>query len=169
MFNNYAFIDGQNLHTSVVKFDYEFSYERFFELLKNKLHVTKAFYFIGLTENRNHLRYKELRKIGFTLSLKKPAHRYVGGKTEIKANVDSNLVAHVLIKINNYDKAIIVGGDGDYYFLAKYLLRNNKLHKILLPCKGDTSNLFKNDLFKNKIVYLSRLKDTLINNNGQAL
>lgn len=101
--------------------------------------------------------------------MKKPAYRSVCGRTEIKANVDCNLTAHTLIKINQYDKAIIVAGDGDYYFLAKYLLRNNKLYKILLPHKCDTSNLFKNDVFKNRIVYLSRLKNVLIKTNGQAL
>ncbi|MBM3700899.1 MAG: NYN domain-containing protein [Actinobacteria bacterium] len=169
MFNNYAFIDGQNLFTSINKYNYQFSYEIFYNFLKNKLYVTKAFYFIGLTENRNHYRYKKLRKIGFILSLKKPAYRFKNDKMEIKANVDTNLVAHSLIKINQYDKAVIVAGDGDYYFLAKYLLRNDKLHKLLFPCKSDTSNLFKSGIFKNKIIYLSRVRDSCIKNNRQAL
>lgn len=129
--------------------------------LKNDLHITKAFYFIGFTENRNHPRYKELRNIGFILSLRKPAYRSINGKIEIKANVDSNLITHALIKINDYEKVVLVTGDGDYYCLAKYLLRNNKLHRILSPCKSDCSGLFKNNIFRNKITYMSRMREIL--------
>jgi uncharacterized LabA/DUF88 family protein len=170
MYNNYAFIDGQNLFTSISKYDYKFSFQSFYLYLNKNLYVTKAFYFIGLTENKNHERYKELRQSGFTLSLKRPSYRIRNGKLDIKANVDCNLVAHSLIKIKDYDKAVIVAGDGDYYFLAKYLLRNDKLHKILFPHKSDTSTLFKEgSTFKNRIIYLNRLRDVLSKNYGQAL
>jgi len=159
--NNYAFIDGQNLHVSTCKFDWNFSYEKLMTFLKKNLYIEKAFYFIGFTEDRNCARYKELRRIGFTLCLRKPVQRFIHGKLEIKANVDSNLITHSLIKIHKYDKAVIIAGDGDYYFLAKYLLRNNKLHRLLVPCKSDCSNLFKNNIFRNHIAYLSRMKKTL--------
>ena len=86
------------------------------------------------------------------MCLRKPVQRFIYGKLEIKANVDSNLITHSLIKINKYDKAVIVAGDGDYYFLAKYLLRNNKLHRLLVPCNSDCSNLFKNNIFRNHML-----------------
>jgi uncharacterized LabA/DUF88 family protein len=160
-FNNYAFIDGQNLYISIKKFDYEFSYEKFFIFLKNNLYVTKAFYFIGYTENRNCQMYKELRNIGFQLSLRKPVYRFKYGQKKIKANVDSNLITHTLIKIQSYDKAVLVAGDGDYYLTAKYLLRNQKLHRLLVPHKSDCSDLFKNTIFMNHISYINRMDKIL--------
>ena len=78
----------------------------------------------------------------------------------IKANVDSNLITHVLIKINSYDKVVIVAGDSDYYLLAKYLIRQNKLCQILVPCKAKCPKIFKeNNKFRNYISYISRQRD----------
>ncbi len=153
--NNYAFIDGQNLHETVKKFNWYFCYHRFFEILKNFYGVTKALYFIGYTQGRNCTLYRSLRSAGFHLSLRKPI---IDSDNEIKANVDSNLITHVLAKINNYDKAIIVAGDSDYYFLVKYLLRQNKLLKILLPSRNDSSNLYRGKLLMNKIAYVENMK-----------
>lgn len=83
------------------------------------------------------------------------------GVSKLKANVDSNLIAHSLIKITNYDKSVIVAGDGDYYFLSKYLLRNNKLLKIILPSKACSSSLYRNNIFRQYLVYLDNMKNQL--------
>ena len=50
---NYAFIDGQNLHVSTCRFDWNFSYEKLMTFLKKNLYIEKAFYFIEYTEDRN--------------------------------------------------------------------------------------------------------------------
>ena len=147
--NNYAFIDGQNLHEAVKSFNWWLCYKKLNLILKNKFNVTKAFYFIGYTQPRNCDLYIELRKAGFILSLRKPVNRLENGILKLKANVDSNLITHTLIKISNYDKAVIVAGDGDYYCLSKYLLRNNKLLKIILPSRACSSNLFRNNILGN--------------------
>jgi len=39
----------------------------------------------------------------------------------IKGNVDADLVLQAMIDYENYYKAVIVTGDGDFYFLVKYL------------------------------------------------
>jgi uncharacterized LabA/DUF88 family protein len=36
-------------------------------------------------------------------------------------------------EINNYDKAIIVSGDGDFYCLVEYLAEKNKLLHLITP------------------------------------
>jgi uncharacterized LabA/DUF88 family protein len=68
-----------------------------------------------------------------------------------------------MIQFPNYEKAVIVSGDGDFYCLIEYLVRQNKLLKIIVPNKRYSSllrkfarfivniNLFKEKLeFKNK-------------------
>jgi len=68
----------------------------------------------------------------------------------------------LLLKIGNYDKAIIIAGDSDYYCLAKYLLRQNKLEQILIPSSSKCLKIFKQyKYFRNYISYLERKKEIL--------
>lgn len=83
--NNYAFIDGQNLHEAVKSFNWWLCYQKLFLLLKNNFNVTKAFYFIGYTQPRNCDLYRELRNAGFILSLRKPVNRLENGGIKIKS------------------------------------------------------------------------------------
>ena len=53
MNNNYAFIDGQNLHEAVKNFKWRLCYEKLNFVLKNTFNVSKAFYFVGYTQSRN--------------------------------------------------------------------------------------------------------------------
>lgn len=62
-------------------------------------------------------------------------------KNLIKGNIDADLVLWVMKEMKNYDKAIIVSGDGDFYGLVEYLHEQNKLLKILTP-SWKYSNLF---------------------------
>lgn len=77
----------------------------------------------------------------------------------IKGNVDAELVLHSMIELPNYDKAIIVAGDGDYCCLLDYLKKNNKLAKLAIPNKYSYSSLLKPYL--PYAVYISDLKSSL--------
>ena len=46
-----------------------------------------------------------------------------------KGNVDAELVLHTMVEYPNYDKALIVSGDGDFYCLVDYLKGKDKLLK----------------------------------------
>jgi len=50
-----------------------------------------------------------------------------------KGNVDAELVMHAMIEYPNYEKAVIVTGDGDYYCLVDYLRKNGKLLRLIVP------------------------------------
>ena len=60
---------------------------------------------------------------------------------QVKGNVDAELVLHAMIQFPNYQKAIIVSGDGDFYCLAEYLEKKRKLEKIIVPNKRYSSLL----------------------------
>lgn len=52
----------------------------------------------------------------------------------MKGNVDAELVLHAAaIQYSNYDKAIIISGDGDFACLVEFLLDRGKLLKLLTP------------------------------------
>lgn len=66
-----------------------------------------------------------------------------------------------MVKINDYNKAIIISGDNDYYCLLKYLAHNKKFSRILIPCKKDCPKLFKNKNLYIYLEYLLKKKDQL--------
>jgi len=80
------------------------------------------------------------------------------GKIKIKGNVDAELVLHTMIEYANYDKAVIVSGDGDFYCLVEHLAKNSKLLKIIVPNKKHSSLLRK---FSNFIVNIQLFQNKL--------
>ena len=76
----------------------------------------------------------------------------------VKGNVDAELVLHTMIQYENYDKAIIVSGDGDFYCLVEYLAQKDKLLHLLTPNKY-YSRLFKE--FSSFIVQVGWLRSNL--------
>ena len=54
-------------------------------------------------------------------------------KLTYKGNVDAELVLHTMIQKENFEKAIIVSGDGDFYCLIEYLSNKDLLDKVMTP------------------------------------
>ena len=64
------------------------------------------------------------------------------GNVQVKGNVDTDLVLYAAAReINNYDKAVLVSGDGDFLSLYDYLVERNKLKTLLIPNKINYSQL----------------------------
>ena len=158
---NYAFIDSQNLNLSIRSIGWHLDFQKFRIYLKEKYNVTKAFLFIGYIEGNTDL-YKSLQEADF-ICIFKPTLLYKNGKT--KGNCDAELVLQTMIEQPNYNKAVIVTGDGDFHCLIKYLIQENKLAKLLIPNQKKYSALLKrfpseflgfiNDL-KHKLSYKKR-------------
>lgn len=124
-------------------------------LFRRKYKVKKAYIFIGQIPGSEKL-YTYLQESGYILIFK-PTLEFKKGKTRItKGNVDAELVLHAMIEWNNYDKAIIVSGNGDFYCLIEYLNDNQKLEKIITPNHKYSSLLRK---FANKIVNVGLFKN----------
>lgn len=150
----YAFIDSQNMNLGVISSGWKLDFQKFRIYLKDKYNVIKAYLFIGHIYGNENL-YTELQENGFIIVFKPTLEHKKGKKVIIKGNVDAELVLHTMIQWNNFDKAIIVSGDGDFYCLIEHLYKNNKLDKILVPNKKYSSLLRK---FANKIINVGLLK-----------
>jgi len=137
--NNYAFIDSQNLNLSIRSQGWVLDFGKFRQYLRDKYGTAKAFLFIGYVYENQDL-YTSLQKDGFILVFK-PTLTLPSGK--VKGNVDAELVLHAMIEYDNYDKALIVTGDGDFYCLVDYLRKNDKLLKLMIPNKNSYSSLFR--------------------------
>jgi len=154
--NNYAFIDSQNVNLGVQEQGWKLDFKRFRIYLKEKYSAKKAYLFIGyLPENQNL--YKSLQENGYVLVFK-PVLKDKDG--DVKGNVDAELVLQTMIDYNEYNQAIIVTSDGDFYCLVNYLYNKKKLEKVISPNKDKCSILLRKAA-REKIVFMNNLKQKL--------
>ena len=173
----YAFIDSQNLNISVQKFGWKIDWRKFRKFLGDQYGVTKAFMFIGYMPENENL-YEQMHEAGYMIVLKptfdisKPRQEVnpdvaPEDKKPVKGNIDADLVLWAMKEMSNYDKAIIVSGDGDFYSLVEYLEAKGRLLHILAP-SGHYSQLYnkyesyivKLDSFRRDLAYRSFRKKT---------
>ena len=157
-FNNYAFIDSQNLNLSIRELGWNLDFARFRVYLRDKYDVPKAFLFIGYVAGNEGL-YTFLQKAGFIVIFKPTLEYKKHGKTFTKGNVDADLVLHAMIEFPEYQKAIIVSGDGDFHCLIEYLESKKKLLHVFIPNRRKYSALLRR--FSRYFVYLDQLQSKL--------
>ncbi len=175
--NNFAFIDSQNLNLGIQKMGWKLDWRKFREMLADKYGVSKAFMFIGYMQENESL-YEQMHDLGYLIVLKptveshnsndeqkgQSPERGSGDKTPepekktVKGNIDADLVLYAMKEKSNYDQAIIVSGDGDFFSLAEYLIAENKLKHIMTP-NWQYSSLLKE--FESHIVRLDQMRREL--------
>jgi uncharacterized LabA/DUF88 family protein len=154
----YAFIDSQNLNLGVKSAGWTLDFRKFRLYLKNKYGVEKAYLFIGQMAGQESL-YDRLQNMGYHLIFKPTTEYKVNGKIVVKGNVDAELVLYAAAKvINDYDKAIIVTGDGDFHCLVEYLKEKDKLLHVMVP-NDRFSKLLRR--FTKDIVRINQLREKL--------
>lgn len=146
MNKNYAFIDAQNLYMATAKREdqpWRIDLARFRVYLRDKYHVTKAFYFLGYVQDKHESIYEEIQNAGFILVFREHNPAMVGKK---KGNVDSDIIFSIMKRLyhrEEFDQIVLVSGDGDYKKLVDFLIEEKKLKKILFPDKRRASSLYK--------------------------
>ncbi len=161
---NYAFIDSQNLNLAIRDQGWTLDFGRFRKYLFDKYGVIKAFLFIGYLPTNETL-YTSLQQDGYILIFK-PTLVLAGGK--VKGNVDAELVLHAMIEYQNYQKAVIVSGDGDFHCLVKYLKNKGKLEKLIIPNRDKYSSLLR-EFLHGDAVFMNNLRDKLGLNNKSGI
>lgn len=173
----FAFIDSQNLNIGTQKFGWKMNWARFRQFLSDKYNVEKAYMFIGYIPENEDL-YEKMHEAGYMVVLKptfditKPrpdeADKTAGREDErdkpVKGNIDADLVLWAMKEMPNYQKAIIVSGDGDFYSLVEYLEGKGRLLHILTP-SGHYSQLYNQyekyvvrlDTFRRELAYRSKV------------
>ena len=129
--NNFAYVDGANLHHGVIHLGWQLDYAKFRVWLKEKYGVSRAYLFIGLVPKNKDL-YTNLQEAGFTLVYKEITYDGVG---KIKGNCDADLVLKATR--DAYEKEsgrmVLVSSVGDYAGLVKFLLERNRFIGIVSP------------------------------------
>ena len=154
--NNFAFIDSQNLNLGIRNLGWKLDYAKFRIYLRDKYKVQKAYVFIGFVALNQKL-YDRLQEVGFFLKFK-PTIPDADGK--IKGNVDADLVLQAMIDWGEYDQAVIISSDGDFYSLVAHLYANDKLRVVLSPEETTCSGLLKQSA-KERIQFIKDLRNKL--------
>lgn len=159
MLNNAAFIDSNNLYQAMKQVGWSLDYLKFRRFFREKYGTQKAYLFIGFMPE-NQVMYTKLQQQGYILVFK-PVLKYKDGTT--KGNCDADLVLRAMIEYPNYDKAVIVSGDGDYYSLIDHLKSKDKLEQLLIPNQFQYSALLKkvNDEHLKYISFISAMRNKL--------
>lgn len=155
--NNYAFIDSQNVNLGVKSQGWLLDFKRLRVFLKDKYQVERAFLFIGYVPGNEAL-YASLQLYGYVCIFKPTLEIKFEGQTKTKGNVDAELVLHSMIEYLNYEKALILSGDGDFHCLVEYLNSKGKLLKVIVPNHRYSSLLRK---FSKFIVNIQLFKPKL--------
>ena len=141
--SNIAFIDGQNLHLGTIQDGWKVDLKKLRVYLKDKYHITEAYYFLGYVSEAEQDLYNNLQKSGFIVLFKE--HNPVL-KSMKKGNVDTDIVFEImknLIENKDFDKVVIISGDGDYKKVVDYLIKKGRFIKILFPNRDFASSLYK--------------------------
>lgn len=116
--NNFAYIDGANLHKGVESSAWKLDYRNFRSWIRQKFGVTDAFLFIGLMSKHADL-YTLLQSTGYKLVFKEIVY---DGKGKAKGNCDADLVLQAAKDYyeNNPIFVLLVSSDGDYAPLIRF-------------------------------------------------
>jgi len=142
---NQAFIDAQNLYLGTTRAakPWVLDLKRFRVYLEQKYNAEKAYYFLGAHEGNNQELYDFIQESGYILRFREHGSAMTSRK---KGNVDTDIVFSILSKIidnENFNKVVLVSGDGDYWRTVNYLIKKNRFKKLLAPNRNTMSSLYK--------------------------
>lgn len=155
---NIAYIDGQNLYMGTAKSTPKWRIDlgRFRRYLGEKYHVVDAYYYLGFVQTGDEYDklYESIQKAGFILVFREHNSAMLGTK---KGNVDSDIIFNAMKRLylkEDFDKIVLVSGDGDYKMLVDFLIKEDRFEKILFPNKRYASSLYKS-ISRHYFAYLS--------------
>lgn len=137
--NNIAYIDWQNLHLWTRSEWRSVHFEKFRKFLSDKFHVQEAHYFLWFVDENEQDLYTSLQKAWFIVTFREHSSTL---KWKKKWNVDVDIVYEVMKRLyedDDFDKIVLVSGDGDYIKLVKHLHKKWKLERIIFPNKNHSS------------------------------
>jgi uncharacterized LabA/DUF88 family protein len=107
------------------------------DLLKDKSYELSEAQTVLIGRHLQRVRfYLRLKDFGYKLFLK-PVKMYEqdDGTTKRKANCDVDMTFHLMKQKDNFDRAVILSGDGDFLPVLKYL-QNEKGKEVIILARG---------------------------------
>lgn len=155
----YVFIDASNIIYSARSAGWKVDYEKLIHYLKTRYDVSRVIYYAGVdNENIKQLGfYEKLVKLGFELRLV-PMKKFSDGRK--KADCDARMTFEAMKYFKEYNEAIFLTGDGDFFWLLEYLLKKkNGMVKLIAQSRNTAREL--KILFRDKFIHLENLRQLI--------
>lgn len=138
----FVFIDTSNIIYGAGKEGWQVDFAKLSKYLRERYSAQKIFYYAGLDQdNKKQLKfYEKLQEFGYLLRLV-PVKRFVDGSK--KADVDSRMTFELMKYFSEYQEAIVMTGDGDFYWVLEYLIQKGKKLRIISERKSAAAELRK--------------------------
>lgn len=120
----YAFVDASNIIYGARAEGWFIDLKKLITYLKNKFKTKKVFFYYG-KDSKSPEKEKFLKKLesfGYILRVKEI--KRFGNKS--KANCDVDLTIDALLYLDEYERAIILSGDGDFLPLYQVMKKRKK-------------------------------------------
>lgn len=146
------YIDGNNLYRSAKELGFSLNYKKLRGWMRQKYNPTNVYLFIGLVPEQVRL-YEYLQNCGYILVFK----RTISVGEKIKGNCDAELVLKTTSDFyeKEFNRAVLVTGDGDFGCLVEFLRERNAFLEIVAPDKNKCSILLRDK--NTRITFLNSL------------
>ena len=152
---NIALIDAQNVRLGSKSDGWIVDYCKMRIYLKENCGVDEAYIFFGYWDKQYQKLYDHLQRAGFKIP------KDFMSTSRKKGNAASSIISFAyelaISRKDEFNKVVLVSGDGDYIDVVRYLLSVGKFHKILFPNRKKASSLYK-QLGNERFDYLYKYK-----------
>jgi len=153
-----VFVDASNIIYGCNRAGWKMDFKKLFQYLTTRFGAKRILYYAGLdSRNKKQLLFYELlQRFGYELHLV-PVKYFSDGTR--KGDVDARLAFEAMRYYDEYEKAIFLTGDGDYFWLFEYLLGKGKEVRLLGHSKSTASEL--KQLFGHSFIPLENIRHLL--------
>lgn len=142
------FVDGNNMFYAQQKNGWFFDPKRVLEHFTNNpsIDLINAFWYTGLKDSQDQRGFRDaLISLGYTVRTKilKEFYDDSSGRYSQKANLDIEIVVDMFNTVEQYDRVILLSGDGDFE-RAIELLRSKNTHITVVSTEGMIARELRN-------------------------
>ena len=158
----YAFVDAANIiYRDAEPSPWKIDLKKLIKYLRERFIASRVLYFGGVDhQNRTQIDlYRKLESWGYELHLNS-VKRFVNqqGKWYLKADVDSRMTFEMMRLLPEYDRAVVLTGDGDFFWVLQCMRYSKDV--FLLASHRKTASELKR-LFQHKCISLEDAREWL--------
>ena len=154
----FAFIDASNIYYGTKEAGWKIDFEKLKSYLVSRFDVSRIFYFgaINEAEKFDVKLQEELISLGYELMLV-TLKKFRNGKK--KADTDSRMTFEMMKIKDEYDRAVVLTGDGDFFWVLNYLKEVKEKIWLLGMANRTAGELTK--LFGSSFIHLGNVRKTV--------
>mgnify|MGYP001040983833 FL=1 len=165
------FVDGNNMFYAQQKNGWFFDPKRVLEYFVTEfddISLVNAFWYTGLKDSQDQRGFRDaLISLGYTVRTKVLKEYYddTSGRYSQKANLDIEIVVDMFNTVEQYDRVVLLSGDGDFE-RAIELLRSKNTHITVVSTEGMIARELRN--VTDRYIDLNKIRRSIEKNDGKS-